>query len=77
MFNQFLPLVTRDVNGPLFRWRDPAGVVHAIELAPAARGLALGAWWTRCGAHQISLHEAWRGVDEVTCPSCNTIERGM
>jgi hypothetical protein len=77
VFDVLPPLVTRDVNGRLLRWRDKSDIVHAVELAPPAGRLAIGAWWTRCGANQISLHDAWGEDEEVTCPSCITIERGM
>jgi hypothetical protein len=69
--------VTRDLDGRLLRWRDPAGVLHAVELAPAASYLGVGAWWSRCGRWPISRSEAWGANDEVACPACRTIEYGI
>ena len=69
--------ITQDINGRPLRWRDVKGVVHAVELAPASPDGVIGTWWTRCGAWNISRSEAWGGADELTCPSCRTIERGI
>jgi hypothetical protein len=71
-------LVTHDVNGRPLRWRDESGVTHAVELAPPRPDTdTLGAWWTRCGAANISRSEAWGGDDDLTCKSCAAIERGI
>ena len=70
-------LVTHDINGRPLRWRDVKGVVHAVELAPASADSVIGSWWTRCGSWNISRSEAWGGHDDLSCPSCRTIERGI
>jgi hypothetical protein len=70
-------LVTHDIIGRPLRWRDQKAVVHAVELAPSPSDVGIGAWWTRCGQRNIARSEAWGGGDDLTCPACRTIERGI
>lgn len=68
-------LVTRDINGRPLRWRDDRGVIHAVEYTPPSTpGGSPGAWWTRCGAANISRTEAWGSPSNLTCLTCIKIE---
>lgn len=68
-------LITHDINGRPLRWRDDRGVIHAVEYTPSDSNGA-GAWWTRCGAANISRTEAWGSPSDLTCLSCTKIEAG-
>lgn len=70
-------LVTHDINGNPLRWRDPKDILHAVELAPPVSDIGIGTWWTRCGAWNIARSEARGSKEDVTCPTCRSIERGI
>jgi hypothetical protein len=70
-------VVTHDLNGRPLRWRDDRGVIHAVEFSPPSTQGGVGAWWTRCGAANISRTEAWGSPNEITCAACRKIEAGV
>ena len=72
-----LKLITRDLDGRPLRWRDKAGVLHAVEQAPRTDLSTVPAWWTRCGSWHIPNSVAWGGSEDLTCPSCRIIEHGI
>jgi hypothetical protein len=72
-----LYLQTHDHEGRLLRWRDSAGLVHAVEHAVADAPGGIDVWWTRCGRWNVARGEAWGGEDELSCPACRVIEQGI
>jgi hypothetical protein len=72
-----LHLQTRDHGGRLLRWRDPAGVVHAVEHAVAGEPGGIDVLWTRCGRWNVALGTARGGDDDLSCSACRVIEQGI
>ena len=67
---------TRTEDGKRIRWRDKAGVLHAVEgaqLITIDRDTVC--LWTRCGSADIPANSAWAENGEpIDCPQCGALE---
>lgn len=51
-----------------FRWREPSGRTHAVNLDDVLTGKKLR--WTCCGMFDLLVDEGWQSNDTPTCAAC-------
>ena len=58
------------VDGMPIRWRDRAGVMHAVEGCHISPFEPVRILWAMCGAADVPANAAWKGNDDVECEAC-------